>query len=114
MTSPDHVFVNDFGTPNAVTTFLDGSTRAIAQIGPTWIGRGNYLPGWRWSRHVKPMHGQRSASHAGYVLSGALAVQDASGVEVVVRSGQAFYATPGHDAWVIGDEPCEALDIPVA
>jgi mannose-6-phosphate isomerase-like protein (cupin superfamily) len=113
MTGAEQVVVRDLIGSRAVTTFLDGSTRAVAHIGPSWVGRGTYLPGWRWSEHVKPLHGRESESHAGYVLSGAFTVQGRDGREVVVRSGQAFYAAPGHDAWVIGDEPCEALDFPI-
>ena len=36
------------------------------------------------------------------------------GTQSVVRAGEAFYAAPGHDAWVLGDEPCVALDFPLA
>ncbi|MGO8961185.1 MAG: cupin domain-containing protein [Streptosporangiaceae bacterium] len=114
MASAEQVVVCDLVDSSRVTTFLDGSTRTLAQIGPSWVGRGTYLPGWRWSEHVRPLHGRQSESHAGYVLSGAFAVQGRDGREVVVRPGQAFYAGPGHDAWVIGDEPCEALDFPLA
>jgi len=32
------------------------------------------------------------------------------GTEVEVGPGDAFVAAPGHDAWVVGDEPCVALD----
>jgi len=30
--------------------------------------------------------------------------------EVTVEPGDAFEATPGHDARVVGDEPCVTLD----
>ena len=113
MTGTEQVVVRDLVSTGAVTTFLDGSTRAVARVGPGWVGRGTYPPGWRWSEHVKPLHGRDSESHAGYVLSGAFTIQGRDRCEVVVRSGQAFYAAPGHDAWVIGDEPCESLDFPI-
>ncbi len=114
MAGPEQIAVSDFADSSSVTAFLDGSTRTVAQIGPTWVGRGTYRPGWRWSKHVQPLHGRKSESHAGFVLSGAFGVRSHDGAEVVVRPGQAFYVAPGHDVWVIGDEPCEALDFPVA
>lgn len=96
-------------------TFLDGSERTVATIGPsTWIGRGVYRPGWRWSEHVQPQSGQPSEAHAGYVVSGAMTVRSADGNEATVQAGQAWYAAPGSDAWVQGDEPCVALDFPTA
>ena len=74
------------------------------------IGRGEYLPGWRWSVHVGRQTGKDSEAHIGYVLAGHMAVQNADGKEIVVGPGQAFEVLPGHDAWVVGDEPCVALD----
>jgi hypothetical protein len=32
------------------------------------------------------------------------------GAEGEVGPGDAFIVSPGHDAWVVGDEPCVALD----
>jgi len=114
MDETDTVTVGDFLSPGDMATFLDGSERSVTRIGPTWIGRGRYLPGWRWSQHVRPIHGRESTVHAGFILSGRMAVRGIDGTEVIVRSGEAFYAAPGHDAWVLGDEQCVALDFPRA
>jgi hypothetical protein len=33
------------------------------------------------------------------------------GTEIEARSGDVYLVPPGHDAWVVGDEECVALDI---
>lgn len=41
-------------------------------------------------------------------------LKDSAGIETEVGPYEAFEVGPGHDAWVVGDEPCVALDfIPV-
>jgi quercetin dioxygenase-like cupin family protein len=93
-----------------IWTFLDGSKRTAVVLESVAIGRGEYLPGWRWSLHVGKQTGKSSAAHIGYVLSGRMAVRGADGKEITVGPGEAFEVGPGHDAWVVGDEPCAALD----
>jgi quercetin dioxygenase-like cupin family protein len=81
-------------------------------LGEITVGRGVLEPGWRWSEHVQPLAGTDSceASHTGYVLSGRMRVAMADGVEGEAGPGFAFVIPPGHDAWVVGDEPCVFLD----
>lgn len=91
-------------------TFLDGSKRTAVILGSVAIGRGTYLPGWRWSEHVGRMTGKTSQAHIGYIISGSMVVVGADGEQVTVGPGDAFEVGPGHDGWVVGDEPCVALD----
>lgn len=94
-----------------VIEFLDGSMRvAVELMGSVIFGHGTYLPGWRWSVHVAPISGRISQRHFGYVLSGRMAVRSTDGVENEAGPNQAFAAEPGHDAWVVGDEACVAID----
>jgi quercetin dioxygenase-like cupin family protein len=97
-------------SPDARWTFLDGSERVAVQLRIAEIGRGVYRPGWRWSEHAQPFSGSESEEHVGYVISGRMAVCARDGMKVEVGPGEAFVAAPGHDAWVVGDEPCIALD----
>lgn len=90
--------------------FLDGSKRTAVKLGTVFIGRGTYLPGWKWSEHVGKKTGKSSEAHIGYIISGRMIIKGVDGKEVAVMSGDAFETTPGHDAWVVGDEPCVALD----
>ncbi|SRR5579871_2907463 len=95
-----------------MTRFLDGSQRVVVALGATWIGRGEYQPGWRWSSHAQPLANAPSQAHVGYVVSGAMVVRSSDGNEAVIGAGEAWYSGPGHDAWVDGDEVCIALDFP--
>ena len=68
-------------------------------------------PGWRWSDDVKPVVGTDlcRAWHRIYVVSGRMQVV-LDGAEIQVGAGDAVVIPPGHDAWVVGDEPCELVD----
>ena len=96
--------------PDKAWTFLDGSTRTAVILDSMAIGRGHYQPGWRWSLHVGRQTGKASAAHIGYVLSGHLAIRSSDGKEITVSPGEGFEIGPGHDAWVVGNETCVALD----
>jgi quercetin dioxygenase-like cupin family protein len=99
-----------FNAPDRTQIFLDGSERVVVEVGGAVIGHGAYRPGWRWSEHVRPLADEGSAAHTGYVLSGRMVVRGDGGHEVVLAAGDVFHVGPGHDAWVVGDEPCVALD----
>jgi hypothetical protein len=92
-------------------TFLDGSRRTAVILDTVVIGKGEYRPGWKWSMHVGAMTGKKSEAHIGYILSGEMMIKDAGGKEMRVSSGEAFEVKPNHDAWVIGDIPCIAIDV---
>ena len=47
-----------------------------------------------------------------YLISGKIAVKMvSSGKEIEFAPGDIAYIPPGHDAWVIGNEPVVGLDI---
>jgi mannose-6-phosphate isomerase-like protein (cupin superfamily) len=96
--------------PDGSRAFLDDSRRDLVTLGTVTVGRGVYRPGWRWSVHARQLAEEGSAAHVGYIVSGRMIIRGPDGVEVEVGPGDAFEAPPGHDAWVLGDEPCVALD----
>ena len=100
-----------FTTPTEVREFPNGRAE-ILTIGGAEIGRLTFLPGWRWSEHVKPLAGTHSceAPHFQYHLSGTLAVLMDDGTEFVAKAGDVTSLPSGHDAWVVGDEPAVVVD----
>ena len=84
----------------------------LVELGELTIGRALFEPGWRWSEHVKPIVGTESCQvhHLGYVVSGHLHIEMTDGASMDVMGGDAFEIPPGHDAWVIGDEPWISVD----
>ncbi|HLI59957.1 MAG TPA: cupin domain-containing protein [Solirubrobacteraceae bacterium] len=84
----------------------------VVVLGETTVGRATFEPGWRWSVDVKPAAGTElcEVRHTGYVVSGREGVRMSDGTEFELGPGDAFVIDPGHDAWVIGDEPCVTLD----
>lgn len=90
--------------------FADGSRRSITQLPSLIIGRGVYKSGWRWSKHAGSQTGKDSARHIGWLESGRMIIRSADRTEHAVVSGDFFEIGPGHDAWVVGEEPCVAFD----
>lgn len=84
----------------------------IVTIGDVKLSRATFQPGWRWSEHVKPIAKTESCQtlHKGYLVSGRLAVRAADGNEEELRPGDGYVIQPGHDAWVVGDEPVVFVD----
>lgn len=84
----------------------------IARIGSHTIGYGVEQPGWRWSTHMGPGAGTASCPvhHLQVFLSGRFRVRMDDGEEVEFGPLDVGDIPPGHDAWVVGDEPVHILD----
>ena len=97
--------------PDDKRSFEHGEISLVNLTGFT-VGRAELRPGWRWSTDVKPLAGTDSCqgTHRSYVLSGRLHVTMSDGRELELRPGDAHLVGPGHDAWVVGDEPCVTID----
>lgn len=84
----------------------------VVELDDHVIGRMTYEPGWRWSVDIKPIAGTQACQyhHVGVTLTGRLRVQMQDGVELEIGPGEVFEIPPGHDAWVVGDEPWVSVD----
>ena len=104
------VVVKRFESADEIRSFDNGKFEVV-DIGGMTIGRATYRPGWKWSTHVGQSLGKKSCDveHVGLVVSGRAAVAMDNGQVFEIKAGDAFYIAPGHDSWVIGDEPYVSL-----
>ena len=101
----------NLGNPDEVRTF-DHGRMEVVQIGGGTVGKATFEPGWRWSDHVKPIAGTESceAPHFGYIVSGRMGIKMNDGRQFEAGPGEVVVVPPGHDGWVVGQEPCVFLD----
>ncbi|HWR50951.1 MAG TPA: cupin domain-containing protein [Bryobacteraceae bacterium] len=104
--------VKSFTRPEDTRTFEKGRMDVITAGGVTF-GRGHFEPGWKWSTCVKPIAKTEScqATHLGYQVSGRMHVVMDDGTEKDIGPGEVCSIPPGHDAWVVGNEPVVIIDI---
>jgi hypothetical protein len=84
----------------------------VVELGDTCLSHVVMQPGWKWSRDVGPSTDTTSCQtqHIQYCLRGRLAVEMDDGSRIELGRGDCAVIAPGHDAWVVGDEPFEAID----
>jgi class 3 adenylate cyclase len=101
-----------FDRPADVRRFPHG-TGTFVHIGPLAIGRAILEPGWRWSTDIKPAVGTDRCElhHLHVVVSGRIAFETDDRELHEFGPNDVMDIPPGHDAWVIGDEPAVILDI---
>jgi quercetin dioxygenase-like cupin family protein len=102
----------NFASPDEVRPMAGKGQIEIVKLGDGVVGKATFEPGWRWSTHVKPIAGTEScqATHLGYVISGHQKVALDNGSELELGPGDVFAIPPGHDGWVVGDEPLVMVD----
>ena len=98
--------------PDETRNFPNGKVELVNFEGVTF-GLVTFEPGWKWSESVGPIAKTKSCQslHTEYHLSGRLHVRMDDGTENEFGPGDVVMVPPGHDAWVVGDEPVVALDI---
>jgi hypothetical protein len=103
--------VKHLSSPDEVRKFENGKIELVKMGGGT-IGRAKFEPGWRWSKHVKPIAKTDSceAPHFQYHVSGVLHIVMNDGTARDVGPGEISLVPPGHDAWVVGNEPVVVVD----
>ena len=107
------VILKRFEQPDEVREFEPGKFEVV-RIHSMTISRATYQPGWKWSEHVgRPLDQSHcQVEHVGMVLSGCATAAMADGRVIEMRAGELFYippGPPGHDSWVVGDDPYVSL-----
>jgi quercetin dioxygenase-like cupin family protein/predicted small metal-binding protein len=99
-----------FGSPT--NPFEKGAIESVT-LGGLTINRATLQPGWKWSTHVKPIAKTKSCQkwHVKYILSGKQMIAMDDGKEVMLEPGDFAIIPPGHDAWVVGNEPNVLLEL---
>jgi hypothetical protein len=100
-----------FSSPDETRKFAKGKVDLV-NIGNGAVGKFTLEPGWRWSVDVKPQAGTDlcEIAHFQYLMSGRIAVKMSDGQQFEHGPGEVVAIPPGHDAWVVGNEPVVAID----
>jgi hypothetical protein len=104
--------IKNVDSPDETRPFAGHGHADVLNVHGKPVIYGTFEPGWRWSDDLKPIAGTDScqATHFLYCLSGRMGVRMNDGSEGEIGQGDIAAIEPGHDAWVIGDEPCVAVD----
>ena len=103
MASPVRGTMKSFEQPDEHVT-KGGVEIDVLQIGDMKVKRATYPPGWKFSTHMGAPKCQDT--HVGYTLSGHIITELGDGTRLEFAPGSVFVIPAGHDAWVVGDEPC--------
>ena len=101
-----------FDQPDEVREGENWRSELVNLAGDVQIARITVQPGWKWSTDVGPVAGTDlcMAPHQAYIISGRIHAVMEDGTEFDQGPGDVSSIPPGHDAWVIGDEPCIQVD----
>ena len=94
------------------TVALDRGRVNLVKVSSLAIGREVLEPGWRCSVHVKPIVGTERCEfhHVSFLLVGYIGVESRDGEVRELVAGDVSDIAPGHDAWVVGDQPAVQVD----
>ena len=98
--------------PGSESRVIGGVQIDIVRAGASRVKRLIYPPGFRWSKDMKPIVGTELCMHAhvGYLAGGQIHIQYADGCTLELAAPQAVSIEPGHDGWVVGNEPVVMIE----
>jgi hypothetical protein len=84
----------------------------VVRAGAGRVKRMIYPPGFRWSTDMKPIVGTDLCQHAhvGFLAHGQIHIGYADGCTFEFTAPQVLAIEPGHDGWVVGDEPAVLIE----
>ena len=97
---PDEIFENP------------GVVQRAVNLGDLTVARSTAEPGWRWSTHMRPIVGGEwcQARHVGTIVSGTFMFVYPDGSRTELHVGDVYDMPPGHDGYVVGDEPVVTIE----
>jgi hypothetical protein len=107
-------------TPDPLLAAVKGAERRdighvrleVGRAGAARVKRMIYPVGFRWSVDMKPSVGTDLCMHAhvGFLARGEIHVEYADGCIVEHKAPQVVAIEPGHDGWVVGNEPVVLIE----
>ncbi|HEX2452181.1 MAG TPA: hypothetical protein VHI99_00670 [Vicinamibacterales bacterium] len=84
----------------------------VGRAGSARVKRMIYPPGFRWSTDMKPVVGTDLCMHAhvGFLAHGEIHIEYADGCVIEHKAPQIVVIEPGHDGWVVGQEPVVLIE----
>ncbi len=82
------------------------------RAGAARVKRVVYPPGFRWSTHMKGIAGTEWCmhAHAGFLARGQVHIEFPDGCKREYAAPAALVIEPGHEGWVVGDEPAVVIE----
>ena len=84
----------------------------IARTGAARVKRMIYPPGFSWATHLSDAMGSKLCMHAhvGFMARGQINVRFEDGCVMEYKAPQFVKVEPGHEGWVVGDEPAVLIE----
>jgi hypothetical protein len=84
----------------------------VGRAGAARVKRMIYPVGFRWSKDMKSVVGTDLCMHAhvGFLARGEIHIEYADGCVVEHKAPQIVAIDPGHDGWVVGNEPVVLIE----
>lgn len=84
----------------------------VSRTGAARVKRLIYPPGFHWAKDLSDKLGSKYCMHAhvGFVAHGQINVRFADGCVVEYKAPKFVQVEPGHEGWVVGDEPAVLIE----
>ena len=91
---------------------IGGVQLEVGRTGEARVKRMIYPAGFRWSVDMKPIVGTDLCMHAhvGFLARGRIHIEYADGCVAEYKAPEIVTIEPGHDGWVVGDEPAVLIE----
>jgi hypothetical protein len=98
--------------PGAETREFPNLRIDVGRAGACRVKRTLYKPGFKWSKDMKPVLGTDGCqyAHVGFLARGEVHIEYPDGCILKLKAPQVVAIEPGHDGWVVGDEPAVLIE----